>query len=227
MEAIFRSLAFGILLIAPLAVAAATASGGFLWFATGAIAWGISVALKILLAKLLHRGLGDATSLKVRGTAHGTLSAACELGCAAVCFLWLLADGNAWNAASFGAGAGWIEIVALLAAYILSDNNRTLAEELPWHVRWTFLVERAGAVLGHVGSRGLVWLAIQRSPWFAVPAVAGFAIVDGLAVYGTIRKWDWLEWRTWSWFYGVVMSVSLVELSLFIMFASQGNSHTK
>jgi hypothetical protein len=144
----------------------------------------------------------------------------CELGCAAVCFLWVLADGSAWNAASFGAGAGWIEVIALLIPGLFWNKDKAPEQECDsWHVRWTFLIERTGAVLLHIGTRGLVWLAIRQSIWFAIPAFVGFAVVDGLAVYGTLKKWDWLEQKTWRWFFGILAGVSLLELSLFVVFA--------
>ncbi|MBI5629844.1 MAG: hypothetical protein HY921_03045 [Elusimicrobia bacterium] len=54
--------------------------------------------------------------------------------------------------------------------------------------------------------------------WFAVPAGIGFAVVNGLAVYGSIQKWEWLEWKTWSRFYGMVTIISVLELLLFIAF---------
>lgn len=70
-----------------------------------------------------------------------------------------------------------------------------------------------------MGSRGLIWLAVIQSPWFALPASIGFVIVDGLAVYGLVQKWEWLEWDTWSRFYGMVTTISVLELVLFIVFA--------
>ncbi len=47
----------------------------------------------------------------------------------------------------------------------------------------------------------------------------GFVIVDGLAVYGLVKKWEWLEWETWSRFYGAVTTISVLDLLLFIAFA--------
>ena len=209
---------FSVLFLAPLLIAAA-APAGFLWFAAGGIVWAISVAAKIPLAGFLHKGLGESATSEALGVAHGVLSAACELGCAAACFVWYLADGSVWTAAAFGAGAGWIEVVALLIPSLCSGAQGPESDELPWHVRWTFLVERTGAVIGHTGSRGLIWLAVIQNPWFALPAGIGFAIVDGLAVYGSVRKWEWFEWVIWSRFYGAVTTISVLELLLFIGFA--------
>lgn len=217
-ESFARLLVLSALLLAPLLIAAAT-HGGFLWFAAGAIVWAISVAAKIPLARFLHEGLGKSATPETRGAAHGVLSAACELSCAAVCFVWFLPDGSAWTAAAFGAGAGWIEAVALLIPSIRSGAAGPKSDEPPWHVRWTFLIERTGAVMGHTGSRGLIWLAVIRNPWFALPAGMGFVIVDGLAVYGLVKKWEWLEWETWSRFYGAVTTISVLDLLLFIAFA--------
>ena len=93
------------------------------------------------------------------------------------------------------------------------------ASALPWYQEWTFVVERTGALLGHLGSRGLVWLAVHSPLNPAVPALLAlisFSAVDGVATYGTLKKWDWLKPRTWKRFYGFATLVGTFEISLFL-----------
>jgi hypothetical protein len=89
--------------------------------------------------------------------------------------------------------------------------------------RWTFVVERATALLGHAASRGLVWLAVRgRLPAVGAIACALFGTVDGVATYGVSKKWDWLEGRIWRRFYGFVLVVALVEWGMLLALAKSG-----
>ncbi|MGH9363083.1 MAG: hypothetical protein ACRD2T_14325 [Thermoanaerobaculia bacterium] len=82
-------------------------------------------------------------------------------------------------------------------------------------MQWTFVVERGLALIGHTGSRGLIWLGTTGAPWCAAVALATFTLVDGVAAYGWLRKWDWLEIRTWRRSYGLCAAVGILELLLF------------
>jgi hypothetical protein len=81
--------------------------------------------------------------------------------------------------------------------------------------RHTFLVERTAALIGHVGSRGLVWLSVHGPLWPGAAALLAFASVDGLAAYGVRREWDWLSPRVWWRFYPVVFGMGVLELLAF------------
>jgi hypothetical protein len=200
---------------------AASVADGPTWFAIGALGWAAAVAVKIPLAWLLDRAFGNRLSAAARATAQGVLSAGAELGVSVGCLRWILDRGTEWTAAAFGAGAGWIEVVVLLGYGIARSRGSIEASMMDWRTRWSFVVERVGAVIGHVGSRGLLWLAIWESPWVAMPAVGCFAAVDGLASYGVLRGWSWLEPRIWNRFYGIVTAVSLIELSLFVLLVAR------
>ena len=78
------------------------------------------------------------------------------------------------------------------------------------------MTERFGALLGHIGSRGLVWLSISGPFYPFVLAIIGFTAVDGVATYGVYKKWDWLKPKIWKRFYGFVTLVGVVEVNLFL-----------
>ncbi len=75
------------------------------------------------------------------------------------------------------------------------------------------------------GGRFLALVAILLSP-FALAALAGEGgpawAVDGTAIHGQERKWDWLELRSWRRFYGFVAAVSVLEVCLFATLAVRG-----
>ena len=194
-----------------------------------ALVWAVSVGLKFPLSGLWEATVGKRLSHSIRAAVLGFLSAGCELGTAAVAFEWLLPPGTAWHAAAFGTGVGQLEMVALLvvAAWQATKARDTQADsagappsgDVPWHVRWTFIVERASSLLGHVGSRGLVWLSLHGEPWTFIVAMVTFALVDGVAAYGSMRHWDWLSVSIWKRFYGFIMAIGLVEVALFVTLA--------
>lgn len=217
MEGALRGLALLVLIALGPALAQVAGTGGWRWLGLGALAWLAAVAAKVVLSGLLHLALG--TSRPRRAAAlQGLLSAATELGAAAVCLLELLPRGSALHAAAFGAGAAGLELGWLLVAATVeaAEAARGDAAAAPWHVRWTFVIERAAAALGHVGSRGLVWLALGGPAWPAAVATLSFAAVDGVATLGVLEQWDWLDPRRWRRFYGFVAAVGAGELLLFL-----------
>ncbi len=216
-----------LVLAVPFVLALWSGASGLAWFAAGALAWLVSVAVKMALWGVLDRGAGKRVPGGMRAAAGGLLSAACELGGAAAAFAWLPA-GDAWLAAAFGAGAGGLENIALLAigiaasgrgAGLRSDAAQATAPPMPRHMRWNFVVERGSTLLGHIGARGLVWLGLHGTPCAPFVAVVTFSLVDGIAGYGKERKWDWLSWPTWKRFNAFLFALGLVELSLFVALA--------
>jgi len=219
-----RVACFFLLLALPFILAVAAGRGGMLWTALGGGIWGVSVAIKFLVTDLLELAGVRRLEPAPRALIHGLVSALCELGAAGVAFLWLLPPGTALHAAAFGAGAGWIEMLAILFLALgtagrgtapLPDPAPETASALPQHVQWNFLVERGLTLIGHLGSRGLVWLMARGFTWCGILAVATFSLVDGVASYGKFRKWDWLEMSCWKRFYGFLALVSASEVAVF------------
>lgn len=193
------------------------------WFVLGALTWAVSVAVKLVLSGVVHVATTKRLSPKWYAAAQGALSAVTELGAAALVFLYLLPEGSLSLVLAFGAGAGVVEALILFGVGLLSKTKAATAEKsasaLPWYQEWTFAVERFGALLGHIGSRGLVWLAVHSSLYPALPAILAlisFSTVDGVATYGTLKKWDWLEPRIWKRFYSFATLVGVLEVALFL-----------
>jgi len=163
----------------------------------------------------------------MRAVALGFLSAACELGLAAASIAWLLPGGTVEHGVAFGAGAGGIEVLFLLAiamrpGKVISTPAAGAPEEVSpdtFRTRWTFIVERATALFGHAASRGLVWVSLRGQLIAGLIALVLFAAVDAVATYGTSAKWDWLEARTWRRFYGYASAVALIEWGFLIALA--------
>lgn len=180
--------------------------------------WALAVGVKLLTERPFKRW---AANLPAWGHAFlwGSWSAVTELGFAALAMGAFLGAGSLAQIISFGSGAGGIEILALLTMSLRSGPNATnegAAVELPVHVVWSFVVERTGAFIGHVGSRGLIALALYDQMWAAPVAVASFALVDGLAIFGRLRGWDWMSLYVWMRFYALVVGLGLFELLLFL-----------
>jgi hypothetical protein len=217
------------LLVLPFAGAFLPGENGLLWLGAGALVWGLSVEIKFLLADLWEIAAGERLPHAMRAAVHGLLSAACELGAAAAALKWVLPMGTAWHATAFGVGAGQVESCVLFSVGFWQAASTAPAQTdvpgasssavVPWHVRGTFVVERASALLGHVGSRGLVWLGLHAMPWTFALALATFALVDGVATHGSFRRWNWLAFPTWWRFYAFTLAVGLVELAVFASLA--------
>jgi hypothetical protein len=215
---------FLLLLALPFILALSAGRGGMLWLALGGGIWAVSVGIKFVATDLLELAGVRRFQPAWRALVHGLVSALCELGAAAVAFVWLLPPNTALHAAAFGAGAGWTEMLAILILGLRTagrgsasapDPASKAGSDLPQHVQWTFVVERGLTLIGHLGSRGLVWLLARGFVWCGVLALATFTLVDGLASYGKFRKWDWLAISCWKRFYGFLAVIGALEVGVF------------
>lgn len=184
------------------------------WFLLGAVTWAISVGVKIAVSGAFDVSFRDRISDTQYTAFQGLLSAVTELGAAAIVFAYMLSEGTLIHAVAFGAGAGILEAVILLVMALLSKEKEERV--LPWYQEWTFVIERFGALLGHIGSRGLVWLSIHGPAYPFIIAILGFATVDGVATYGVLKKWDWLQPKIWKQFYSFVTLAGVAEITLFL-----------
>jgi hypothetical protein len=76
-------------------------------------------------------------------------------------------------------------------------------------------VERFAAMLTHVGARGTVYVSVvRRDPAPGIAALALFAVIDGVAVYGTTAGWNWFDPQIARRFYGLAYVVAGLELTL-------------
>lgn len=184
-----------------------------LWFAAGAAAWGVAVGLKVLTSGLLHLATDGLPDL-VYSLVQGLNSAVCELGLAALVMALMLPAGDGTRVVAFGLGAAVLEAGLVLLAARADHRSDPQAEGGAGGAVW-FALERTAAALGHVGSRGLVWLAVRGPLWPALVALGTFAAVDGAASLGIRREWDWESRSVRLGFYPFVLAVGLAEVLLF------------
>jgi hypothetical protein len=197
----------------------------------GAALWAAAIALKRVLASAFdwvnrERAERNKHSRYVIAASHGLLSALTELGLAAP-YLWNWHGASLPDVLAFGIGAGSAEVLYVLVLGFLTREKDAQAMAA-WaraarkslSVRFTVPLERLLAGIGHAGSRGLVWVGLQHASafGFAIVLLAAilFAGVDGVAVYGLQRKWDWnnpeLTWRLHLYF----GAISVGEMTLFL-----------
>jgi hypothetical protein len=191
----------------------------------GAAAWVIAVAIKPPASKLVSKVVTEHQHRKIFATLQGILSALTELGIVAVCYIILFPQLSLPDAIAFGVGASSMEIFSVLALGIIADIRcPDWASRAAWvlgarqslWVRYMMFIERFAALLGHVGSRGLVYLGLVHFNLVLTSiAFILFSAVDGVTVYGRLAGWDWFEpWICRS-FYLFVLMVNFLEIGIF------------
>lgn len=216
-----RVLVLILLLASPVAIAAKGPAQSFLWVGAGALTWALAVGIKVLTERPFNKWAA-ACPASLHASLWGAWSALTELGLAAVAMGLFLGPGSPIQVIALGAGAGAVEVLFLLVLSLRSMPNErhdSPAADLPAHIEWSFVVERTGAFIGHIGSRGLVWLALHEHGWAAPVAIAAFSLVDGVAIFGRLKGWDWADLSVWIRFYGLVIGIGLFELFLFLWVA--------
>lgn len=190
-----------------------------IWFLAGALAWALSVAVKIVAAGGVHALTDTRVPDSLYAALQGAVSAVSELGAAALAFALVLSGGSVASVVAFGSGAGILEAALLLAAARAQNGadeaSSTAAPRVEGIQRHGFVVERVAALLGHIGSRGLIWVGLHGPAWPLAFALVTFAAVDGVASYGHRREWDWMAPAVWWRFNTFTLGVALVELLVF------------
>lgn len=190
----------------------------------GALSWTAAVILKHVLMKIPPvRTMSRAGPLGA--FAWGSISAASELGATLLLVIAYGQPRDPWQIIALGVGVSTVEIVYVFGSAIREHLRGPDPEQLEawmrgarrsgW-VRHMLFIERLSATLGHVGSRGLVcvWLATSQA-WLAVAGFTIFALVDGVAIFGRGRKWDWCDPPVARGFFAFVLSLGGVELAVF------------
>jgi len=196
--------------------------------AYGAAMWTLGQAVKIVAHLAAAAALGRKVPPAGWAALSGVLSAVSELACAAVFLILFFPSISAGSLIGFGVGASSMEIVYLLAARVrrLALRRRTpnstrapATIRSPW-IPYAFVIERLTALLMHVGSRCLAYVSLsEHLPWAGVWAVTSFALVDGLAMYGRVRRWNWYDPHTCRRFYGFVLAAGVSDLAVFAAIA--------
>lgn len=200
------------------------------WLLAGGGIWAATVVAKGLLASILARAVRKWLPIHVSAVLEGLLSALVELGGAALYFQ-SRPRGRLTDGFAFGVGAGCTEALFVLLWAVTGVGGGDADKQATWAaraavslcVRYALPIERFSALLGHAGSRGLVYLSVSVPPFQGVPlfilALLLFAVVDGVASYGLTAGWDWLDPRVCSRFYGAVSGIGLLEVVLFLLFS--------
>lgn len=177
--------------------------------AAGALLWSLSIVIKRPLLAALQSAIQRLAQAfrfpSLTAGIHGFLSAAAELIVAAL-YLWGWQSASLADVTGFGIGAGSIEAAYILSLTLVGQGPSPAQLEawiagarLSLCVRYMVPIERLSALLGHVGSRGLVYCGLNASwplagLWLAL-AFSIFTLIDGFAVLGHIRGWNWCEPR--------------------------------
>lgn len=223
--------ALGRLLLAfafPIALCLAGASWTIML--TGIITWALAVACKPTVYGLLAKAI-PLQSIIAKSARAGLASAVLELGSAAMYFAFTWRTLSVLDVFAFGAAIGSFEVIFTVALGIYEMRKQKgdsfnsedaqfgisqTEQPRPGIISFIGLIERTGAAIGHIGSRGMVYAAFAiSSSLMAILAVILFGIVDGLAFCGILCKWNWLDPKIFYRFYGAVWSIGLLELALF------------
>ncbi|MHC4931953.1 MAG: hypothetical protein ACYTGV_07180 [Planctomycetota bacterium] len=210
-----------VLLLFAVACPVGLALGGVVewgWLGLGAAAWAAALFIKAIPGGLIwlanERWIGDRAR---RAAIWGFWSAFCELGATLVVFLGADPSPDLFGALGFGIGAAAVEVFYVIGAAILAAKDEEGTTEEDPFVAWSGVMERASTFLGHVATRGLIWVGVQDPklmPALLIGLVT-FSLVDGIAVYGTDAGWNWTEPRFCRRFQLFLAAVTAFELLVF------------
>lgn len=193
--------------------------------AIGAVAWVAALSMKTLASGFINRLSKSRDLKKTLSILQGLLSSFTELGIPAICFIPFFQSIPLVDVVAFGVGASSIEALFTFFSGIVSEICKPdHSAQAVWVsrarqslcVQYMIFLERFGALLGHVGSRGLVYLGLaNQAPCLIVIAFITFSLTDGVAAYGIFNQWDWFNPRVCRSFHLFLLGVSFFEIGLF------------
>ncbi|MBI5313093.1 MAG: hypothetical protein HZB28_08225 [Methylocystis sp.] len=195
--------------------------------AAGAAVWALSVTVKYAIAIFLTPRLRTRLSTKTIAVFHGALSAVTELGATLLFFFY------AWpitltQAVAFGVGAGSVEAayVFIVGVFLSEDDPQESSEWAAgaadsYCVRYMVPIERGSALLGHISSRGLIYVGLAAPTYAAQASLIAiafllFSCVDGVAAYGILKRWNWYDPKICFRAHLFFFSISVIESVLFL-----------
>jgi hypothetical protein len=182
------------------------------WMVLGVVSWGLGLVVKSAVFYLLDAGGEAHWPIAVRGVIAGMISAACELGAAAI-FL-RRPSVRLIDAIGFGAAIGSFEIAFSMSLGILEgldDSLRFTAPPLAF-ADGLFVSERFFALIGHISSRVLIFVALCCKQWLpGIVAFVTFSAVDGLAAHGLAANWNWEDTMVNLRFQFSAAAITLIE----------------
>jgi len=202
-----------ILLVAPAAILR-RAGARRRWFFLGILSWLLALAIKIPAVLALYTADGAPRFLPVAvAVIHGLLSAAAELGMAAL--VLRRARLSLPDVLAFGAAIGSFEVAWVLweGTLELVDRGELTRANVLALASGPLLIERAVTLVSHTASRVLVYIALVRRWVFpAALAVGLFALCDGVAAYGGIAGWRWQDLWVRAGFNLFLVAVAALEV---------------
>ncbi|MEZ0373222.1 MAG: hypothetical protein ACAI44_29290 [Candidatus Sericytochromatia bacterium] len=194
------------------------------WLAWGAGLWALALLAKLLLLGPLYVLIEPRLKNQLLAAGlWGLCSALAELGLTAWLLLAQPSQDRVGLAIWLGLGTGIIEIVYLLGLEAWQQSKENRAEPKPVDdafVAWSGVLERSYTLVGHVCSRGLLALGLQRL-WLLPLALGLFSCVDGFATYTQLKGWDFAEPATARRFQLAMTLVSLLEALIFVLAGGQ------
>lgn len=199
------------------------AGGSLAWLGLGVTAWFVGVAVKIPLAAFAS-AMSPCCNGRTSASIQGIVSAAAELGVVAVILAVRGARIELIDASLFATAAASTELLVLAGVSLISNPPEELTTK--WElsassslcVRHLFFLERMVALAGHVGSRGLVILAVALpAPWLTVLAMLGFSLTDGIASYAALKGTDWTDPLTCRRLLVTLGSIACLEILVFVL----------
>lgn len=219
------AIGFWLVLVQIYAVPRRTIGYGAISFALGA--WLIKgVLYQSLVVPVLHKRLKPLAL----ATSQGLVSGFSELFAAAV-FFAILPRMTPLEVIGFGAGAGIVEALALSVMTIGGMNPlQGTPLEIPKEEIWDAfgattlraslypILERALCIGIHIGTRALVYISVTTlQPIPAIVALVLFSAGDGVAYYGYLRRWKFLEPRIALPFYGFIAILAATSTLAYVV----------
>jgi hypothetical protein len=217
-----------ILMVAPAALIVCIAPTSARYVLFGAASWAVAVLAKIGIAK--HSAIRrPSVGSEVRAFVWGLLSGLIELTSTAAVIWAFLETISANDVVALGIGVSSAEIIYILVVAMNSRDRMKNDQALEkWSagakrslcVRYMLFIERLSAFLVHVGTRGLIYLAlIHHHLWPAAVALLSFAVVDGMAVYGKFKCWYLYYPMVANPFYAFATLIGICDSFLFYFIA--------
>lgn len=197
--------------------------GSIAWIFYGFLVWISSVGIKIVLAWQGNLLLSK-SGLLAKAITNGIISAVSELGLAALALIFIgTTNVDIPDIMLYAVSAGVTELLVISIYGMFEKREPETVKKWEISAKHCFLarnlfpIERMVALIGHIGSRGLVGIAIIKGYlWPITVALITFSTTDGLANYGVLKNWDWFNGTILKNFLLATGSLALIELVLLI-----------
>jgi hypothetical protein len=172
----------------------------------------------------IHHVLLKVGKPKFSAAIWGLWSSVSELLFAAL-FLWKFEIWSPSEVVLFGLGAGVAEMLVITLSILFESKikrgeKEKKEDETEWQYGyWHTVYERFFAMVGHVGSRFLIWIGIVQAEILPVIfCVMTFTLVDGVAAYLQETGYDFENPKKLFRFLHFNAAISILEIILCLIF---------